>query len=367
MASRALASLLVAAAACSPAAPLPTIPAAVEVIPVAAADGGAPKEAAEPEAGADEPSPAERALREWSPRSACASFDYFPNGGIRSFFCHRPARLGLAAVRALAGTPVFASGPHGPDDLVLDSRDTFGHYDPAFVKWLVDVAGPSPRGSAAQQATQAAYDANLRPLAEVFWRTLAKIEADGACFEREKKAYAGLLAKKKLPPSYYERWFFFMNPYFCSRPAGGNDSFYYDNGFDAGVSGNVTKTVVGFWIRRALDGTMQGFAEGLRKLVASYQPELREEAYQPADPRELSRALDAGARAAAACRDPSAPSPAAHVYVTFEPDGTATARIATAALRASPAASCLEGAFAAQRVPPFQGAALRFARNVKVR
>jgi hypothetical protein len=67
-----------------------------------------------------------------------------------------------------------------------------------------------------------------------------------------------------------------MNPAFCDKPKK-SEAFMMKTGFDGGFNGNVTKTVVGFWLRRSLDGTMETFAEGLKKLIASYQPELLDE------------------------------------------------------------------------------------------
>ena len=92
-----------------------------------------------------------------------------------------------------------------------------------------------------------------------------------------------------------------MNPYFCDkgqRPA----NFDYDNAFDAGVDGNVTKTVIGFWLRRSMDGTMDTFAEGLKKLLAAYQPDLMTAPARSArsggvDARDRRRASEAPPRA----------------------------------------------------------------------
>jgi len=246
----------VAIAAPPPVAPVPTPESRHETPPAAA------------------PSPMETALREWERKSQCQDFDYFPNGGIQNFWCHRPARVTLASVRELVGAAIFTSGPHTADTLQLDAANDFGHYDPAFVRALVDKAAPSERGSAAQKATQAAYDASMKPLAEIFWKTYAKSQADKECFAREKTAYANLIAKKKLPKDYYERWFFFMNPHFCDKGPEKSFKFWMDHGFDAGVDGNVTKTVVGFWLRRSIDGTMDAFAVGLTKLIAAYEPDL---------------------------------------------------------------------------------------------
>ena len=263
---------------CSPAPPPPSNAPILPPIEVAVAPpppAPPPRPETRPEAPvAAAPSPMESALREWERKSQCPDFDYFPEGGIQNFWCHRPARVTLASVRELVGVDIFKSGPHTADTLQLDAPSDFGHYDPAFVRALVEKAAPSEHGSAMQKATQAAYDANMKPLAEIFWKTYAKSQADKECFAREKTAYANLIAKKKLPKDYYERWFFFMNPHFCDKGPEKSFKFWMDHGFDAGVDGNVTKTVVGFWLRRSMDGTMDAFADGLKKLIAAYEPDL---------------------------------------------------------------------------------------------
>jgi hypothetical protein len=227
-------------------------------------------------------SPLEGMLRDATKKTTCSSFDYHPNGGLQSLWCHRPPRLSVEAIAKNAGVGIFKSGPHSQTDLVTDARYDFGHYNPDFVKWLVEKVPPSPRDSPAQKLTQPAYDKHLKPLAEIFWKTLQKAKAEPDCFQREKTAYADLIAKKKLPESYHERWFYWMNPKYCAKAKTGlgpNDGFDYfsKNGFDGGVDGNVTKTVIGFWIRRSLDGTMDSLAEGLKKLLASYEPALLEQ------------------------------------------------------------------------------------------
>lgn len=298
-------------------------------------------------------------------KSQCADFDYFPHGGLQSLWCHRGADVTVASIRALAGVDVFTSGPHAGSDLKLDAANDFGRYNPAFVKWLVEGAAPSPRGSAGQQATQPFYDAHLKHLTEIFWKTYEKAKRDDACFMRERTAYQDLVKRKQLPRGYYERWFFFMNPYWCEK---GNrkDQFYYDNAFDAGVDGNVTKSAIGFWLRRSIDGTMDGFAEGLKKLVASYEPELLTPS-KPADPAALTRALDAGVKASAACKDPKATAPSAYVEIKIAGNGTVSAQASARSLRGHPQLACVEAKLAAQKVPPFDGPELRFTRSVPLK
>lgn len=274
--------LVVALVACGsdPPPPVVVVPPQPPPVDTAATPPSPPPPKAEAPAEPSMPeSPLEAMLRDATKKTSCTSFDYHPNGGLQSLWCHRPARLTLQAIAKLAAVDVFTSGPHSSTELVTTSRLDFGHYNPELVKWLVEKVPPSPRDSAAQKLTQPAYDKHLKPLAEIFWKTLQKAKREPECFQREKTAYAALIAKGKLPESYYERWFYWMNPNFCAKAKTGlgpMDGFDYfsKNGFDGGVDGNVTKTVIGFWIRRSLDGTMDSFAAGLTKLVASYEPEL---------------------------------------------------------------------------------------------
>lgn len=215
-------------------------------------------------------------LNGFSRKSECQDFDYFPDGGYQNFWCHRPAQLTLQAIEARASVPIFLSGPHARGAFNSKSKNEFGHYNPAFVRWLADDVAPRSKDSASVQATQTMYDAMMKPLATIFHLTRKKVRAEPACFEREKDAYQKLLAKKRLPEGYYERWFFFMNPEFCPRMAKGqtSDQYYYQHGMDGGVDGNVVKTVLGFLIRRSLDGTLPEFERALDKLIAAYQPDL---------------------------------------------------------------------------------------------
>ncbi len=378
--------LSLASLACgSPAPPATVSVPAIDIAPVGTVapetmsspgivDGGAPMESGPP-------SVAESALQEWGAQSQCpGTFDYHPKGGLQSFWCRRPGRLTLAAVRELAGVDVFSSGPHQKDGLNLAAANEFGHYNPAFVAWLVEKGAPSPRNSRAREATQASYDAHLKPLATVFWRTLGKVRRETACVAREKSAYANAGAKKQLPRHYYERWFYFMNPFYCEKAPGkpANELFksFVDNGFDGGVDGNVTKTVVGFWLRRSIDGTLDSFADGLKKLIASYDPELLERSNRAPDSAAITKALEAGVAQAAACKDPSAAAPTVRANITISADGKVSARAGFPVPRrppsvplppSSPQNGCIEQAFGAQTIPAFDGADMRFARTVPLK
>jgi hypothetical protein len=304
----------------------------------------------------------EATLDRWSPTSRCAEYDYFPRGGIQNFWCHRPEDLDIGVIRKLAGVDIFAAGPHKDDSLALGVPHDFGRYNPAFVRWLIDKVSPAGRDTAARRATQASYEANLRPLAEIFWKVHEKAIADPACFERERRQYEALLRARALPRDHHERWFFFMNPFFCSNPSATSpgNNFFYDNAFDAGVNGNVTKAVVGFWIRRSIDGTRDAFAEGLRKLLASYQPSLLDGPARFPDPRVLSLRIDEAVTAASSCKHLAL---GRSVHLTFSVRTSGKFLLLSGGYQAFN--DCVTEAWEKIQIPPFDGEDLRFRRPLK--
>lgn len=204
--------------------------------------------------------------------SACPDlFDYHPRGGLRIFACHVFSLSSWAHLIELAPMRPFTSGPHAPGRLILDDPHQFGRYDPEFVAWLVDHAVPAAEDERLRELTQPLYDRYVRRLARIFAATHDKLVRDPECFRRERERYARLVAERRLPPGDYERYFFFMNPEFCGQPDAGFQHFADHGGFDGGYDGNVVKTAVAFWLRRAIDGTFDEFHRGLAQLQATYE------------------------------------------------------------------------------------------------
>jgi hypothetical protein len=112
------------------------------------------------------------------------------------------------------------------------------------------------------------YDEYVAPLARTFFVTRGKLMRNPAYLESETRAYLAMVKAGKLPPMYYEKFFYFMNPSFIEMD--GDENYLSRNGFDGGWDGNVVKTCVAFWIRRTIDGTAQEFNEGLESLLRAY-------------------------------------------------------------------------------------------------
>lgn len=208
-------------------------------------------------------------------QNRCGSFDYFPQGGMQSFWCHLQELTTLTALSELAGAPIFLSGPHSGEALNLGSHTDFGRYNPVFVQRMTELLIPAAADPAFRASTQNTYQTYVRPLAHIYWLTRRKLNENPECMQRELSGYQAAIAQAKAAPAtdgfgYHEKWFFFMNPHFCkgNKP----EEWYYNNGMDGGVSGNVVKGAVGFWLRRTMDGTFDEFSSGLERLLRAYDP-----------------------------------------------------------------------------------------------
>ena len=208
-------------------------------------------------------------------KNACDEFDYFPDGGMRIFACHLKSLTYLEFLQEASGLIMFNQGPHKGIRLKLDHRHQIGRYNPDFVRWMVEHLVPGAEDVSLRKATQAHYDKYAKPLATIFYATWQKARKQPECFRREVERYRSLMEQKKLPEMYYERFFFWMNPDFCTHADKGFE-YFYKHGFDGGYSGNVVKTCIAFWIRRTIDGTADEFYRGLLKLLKTYDPGLLE-------------------------------------------------------------------------------------------
>jgi hypothetical protein len=197
-----------------------------------------------------------------STRNNCDNlYDYFP-GGMRILWCHAKQDISAAQVEALAGVPIWASGPHQKGaGFDLDNTRTFGHYNPEFVKKLPSFAIPGIADTAFRKATQSTYDSSLKELARTSWKVHATLKANPACAKREFDGYKANLESANPTPGYHERWYDFFGEGEASC-----------GGANVENEGNVTKTVVAWWMRRKMDGTEAQWAEVLKKLLATYDP-----------------------------------------------------------------------------------------------
>lgn len=201
--------------------------------------------------------------------NACDSFDYFPDGGMQSFYCHIKQVITYERAREILPVSIFLHGPHGTE-LDLNNSRSFGHYNPEFVALLTEYGVPAARDESFRRATQGIYDEYVSPLARIMFVTYRKFQKNPELLRNEVRKLENQLEKgQDVHPLYYEKYFYFMNPGFADNPEGGFE-YFSDRGFDGGYSGNVVKTAAYFWIRRSIDGTDKEFFRALMKLMQTY-------------------------------------------------------------------------------------------------
>lgn len=184
-------------------------------------------------------------------KNACTeselSFDYWPHGGIRNFWCHARSVMSWDEL-ARSAPDIWLKGPHGQTRLALHDKHDFGHYNPVFVHWLVDqIPASSPEN-------QAAYDFSARELARAYYRVHAAMTP--SIIKKEREKYLHVMDEKNPDwASFYERWSTFLG------------DAEHDWG---GVDPNLQSASVAWWLRRDIDGTAPIFFEGLTKLMKTY-------------------------------------------------------------------------------------------------
>ena len=182
-------------------------------------------------------------------------FDYWPDGGIRNFYCHALSTIAYDAVVKLSGVAPFVRGPHTSRLSLNDPRD-FGRYNPKFVRFLVDNAVPAANDAKLREETQSLYDSYVRQLARVYYVVHQRLEAKPAWKKARRDEYMRVMDEKNPNWSaYYDKFSTFLGE--ADTEWGGYDP-------------NLQSAAVAWWLRRDVDKTAPLFLEGLTKLLRTY-------------------------------------------------------------------------------------------------
>lgn len=184
-------------------------------------------------------------------------YDYWPEGGIRNFYCRAITALSLQAVTTLSGVEPFTRGPHlGGGSLSLHDPRDFGRYNPAFVQFLVDNAIPAADDALLREETQAYYDNYVKQLARVYFVVHQRLEKRADFKKKMRNEYLRVMDEKKPDwGAYYDKFSTFL---------GEADANW--GGYDP----NLQSASVAWWLRRDVDKSAPIFFEGLTKLLRTY-------------------------------------------------------------------------------------------------
>jgi len=199
---------------------------------------------------------------------------YFADFGIRGLACAAGQAASPASVVARAPVAPFVSGPHLATDravrLDLNAENAFGHYDPAFVRWLT--AAAIPEGQTARVLAQPIYDRHLARLARIYWLARLDLGSDGYPASTPVgplAAYADYLEGGPVPDGMEGHEGGFAVFAFTDRSEGllPQIDLRIGNEWTAKYEAN---TAFGFWLRRRADGTQALWRDALGDLLQAF-------------------------------------------------------------------------------------------------
>ncbi len=184
--------------------------------------------------------------------------DYGVEGGMRNFYCRAKQVFTWRQLTALAPPP-FRSGPHSDAGLDLNAEKDFGHYNPDFVRWASKALIPAAEDRALKEKTQRLYDAQVRSLARLYflvWRVASK---DPQWLAAERTRYRAALERGGGSWSGAD-----VDLYHELLGTSGNDW--------GGNDPNHVRSATMWWLRRSIDETAPLWAQGLERLLKTYDP-----------------------------------------------------------------------------------------------
>ena len=203
-------------------------------------------------------------------------FDYETGGGMRNFFCRALTVFGWKTFLSLAPVSPFQSGPHKAGSLNLNSKKQFGRYNPEFVRWASNALVPGASDPALREQTLKIYKVHVQPLARTYWAIWLVLSGDTQWVAAERRQYMAAVRAGE-------------------ADAFGSTLDHYHNTLDnlaiggEGADPNHVRSATAWWLRRFEDGTASLWAEGLEKLLRTYDAAWLAELQKTAIPKPPRR------------------------------------------------------------------------------
>jgi hypothetical protein len=213
--------------------------------------------------------------------------------GFRYLYCSLHDVIGLEKLQSITRQSVFLpGGPHG-NELNLDDKRSFGHYNPAFLSWVdryvIPEATDDPRSKA---LIRLAYASQVGPAARALYHThqilfagpegfrsfLDQYKAAGQRYmaTNPKVAYLNPRATRA-PRELSEIKDEYQKSLASGTPTDLGEAFRWLSDYATVVDKDdwyLANTAGGFWARRSLDGTEPQIFELVKKVLQTYEPEV---------------------------------------------------------------------------------------------
>jgi hypothetical protein len=192
-------------------------------------------------------------------RNTGPGFNYWPNGGLRITYHHLATFASYETLNRFSPHPIFIDGPHGTRALDLDSRFTFGHYNPAFLLWFDAHLEEMLSDGEFVQSTTPLFRRYLARIAVTYWATYRVMYQHPMETRWLVRDYLRHMDNRTLPESYFN-----------TNGGGADERFMFLNELRTSYDAGFVNQAVYFWLRRHIDGTNAEVFSMLESLLGAY-------------------------------------------------------------------------------------------------
>ncbi len=203
---------------------------------------------------------ANQAPKTWSARerieqSYAKTGTAFADIGVRGRYAILKPLINPAVLERIVGEPVFLKGPHSGADINYDSENSFGHYNPEFLRALNASLSALTKMEALVEELQPLYDREFKRVMRGFFETYESATNR----PRLTKMFTDILSK---PAGKGERGRE-INQFFIAQ---------FTN-LPGGMEGLEQMMAARFWVRRSVDGTADEFYQLMLLTLQTFDPE----------------------------------------------------------------------------------------------
>ncbi|MCB9264847.1 MAG: N-acetylmuramoyl-L-alanine amidase [Lewinellaceae bacterium] len=187
--------------------------------------------------------------------SGGASETVIPELGVRGRYAILKPLLNPVVLERLFGEPVYRAGPHQGADIAYRSEESFGRYNPAFLRKLYTTLNTLSKSGLLVRQVQGLYDREFRRLMQVFYQ-----------------AYEVGAGREDIQKEYLSR----LNAPASRLAQRGYTNFFEEKFGDLSIASRYYDPeaimAAGFWVRRSIDGTADEFFQLLQLTLQTFDP-----------------------------------------------------------------------------------------------
>lgn len=183
-------------------------------------------------------------------------FDYWPECGIRVTGSHLASLISLTELQEMLPAPLYVSGPHKDGKWDLENDYEFGHYNPAAIQYLADLAKKVVADKKFVELSKPLVDEYLYRQMHIMM-VLHDAIYDEERYDKETRDY--IFSETVENRGYSDGADNVINSLNLN-----DDTFVYANTGDRFFY---------FWARRWSDGTIEPFYQALSTVFKAYHPE----------------------------------------------------------------------------------------------